>query len=90
MRWYRPRLLRLAQYAIGAAMIVTYLLWASGENAAARNWHEASAIPLAAALVRFGALAARRTARPVEDMITRDGPMLACELSWLALFVTGL
>jgi decaprenyl-phosphate phosphoribosyltransferase len=90
MRWYRPRLLRLAQYAIGAAMIVTYLLWASGENAAARNWHEASAIPLAAALVRFGALTARRTARPVEDMITRDGPMLACELSWLALFVTGL
>ena len=90
MRWYRPRLLRLAQYAIGAAMIVTYLLWASGENAAARNWHEASAIPLAAALVRFGALTARRTAQPVEDMITRDGPMLACELSWLALFVTGL
>jgi decaprenyl-phosphate phosphoribosyltransferase len=90
MRWYRPGMLRLGQYAIGAVMIVSYLLWASGENAAARGWHQASAIPLAAALVRFGALTARHTVWPVEDMIARDGPMLACELSWLALFVAGL
>jgi len=26
----------------------------------------------------------------VEDLLMRDGPMLACELSWLALFVAGL
>ena len=90
MRWYRPAALRVSQYAIGAAMIVCYLLWASGEDAAARGWHEASAIPLAAALVRFGVLTARRTTRPVEDMITRDGPMLVCEACWLALFVAGL
>jgi decaprenyl-phosphate phosphoribosyltransferase len=90
MRWYRPGMLRLGQYVIGAVMIVSYLLWASGENSATRGWHQASAIPLAAALVRFGALTARRTIQPVEDMITRDGPMLACELSWLALFAAGL
>lgn len=90
MRWYRPAALRLSQYAIGAAMIVCYLLWASGENASARGWHEASAIPLAAALVRFGVLTSRRTTRPVEDMITRDRPMLACEACWLVLFVAGL
>ena len=30
------------------------------------------------------------TAAAVEDLIMRDIPMLACELSWLALFVTGL
>jgi decaprenyl-phosphate phosphoribosyltransferase len=90
MRWYRPGTLRLGQYVIGAATVVTYLLWAAGENAAARSWHEASAIPLAAALVRFGILTARRSGQPVEDMITRDGPMLACELCWLALFAAGL
>jgi decaprenyl-phosphate phosphoribosyltransferase len=90
MRWYRPTALRLSQYAIGAAMIVCYLLWASGENASARAWHEASAIALAAALVRFGVLTSRRTTQPVEDMITRDGPMLACEACWLVLFVAGL
>jgi hypothetical protein len=28
--------------------------------------------------------------RPVEDLITRDGLMLACEAAWLALFIVGL
>ena len=35
-------------------------------------------------------LTARRTAAPVEDLLTRNGLMLTCELTWLALFVTGL
>jgi len=26
----------------------------------------------------------------VEDLLTRDGAMLACEAAWLALFVAGL
>ena len=91
MRSYRPEMLRLAQYAIGGLMIVCYALWASGEHSGAtRFWHLASAIPLAAALYRFGALTGRKTIRPVEDMITRDGLMLACEVGWLTLFVTGL
>ncbi|MBV9379308.1 MAG: decaprenyl-phosphate phosphoribosyltransferase [Streptosporangiaceae bacterium] len=90
MRWYRTGILRLSQYAIGAMMIVSYLLWAWGESASARGWHQLSAVPLAAALVRFGVLTSRRTTQPVEDMITRDGPMLACELCWLVLFVAGL
>jgi hypothetical protein len=47
-------------------------------------------VPLAAALIRFGVLTGRRTAAPVEDLLTRDVPMLVCELSWLALFVAGL
>ena len=44
----------------------------------------------AAALVRFGALTGRGTATPVEDLLTRDGLMVACELACLALFVAGL
>jgi decaprenyl-phosphate phosphoribosyltransferase len=90
MRSYSPAMLRLAQYAIGALMIVCYVLWAVGEHDGARDWHLASAIPLAAALYRFATLTGRQTIRPVEDMITRDGAMLACEVGWLALFVTGL
>jgi decaprenyl-phosphate phosphoribosyltransferase len=90
MRYYRPAGLRIAQIAVGAGMIAAYLAWAAGEHSGIRIWHLASALPLALALVRFGFLTGRRTAAPVEDLITRDILMLACELSWLALFVTGL
>jgi decaprenyl-phosphate phosphoribosyltransferase len=91
MRWYRPAALRLGQIAVGAGMIVAYLAWAAAEYPEeARFWHLASALPLAAALLRFGYLTGRRTAAPVEDMLTRDVPMLACEVCWLALFVAGL
>ena len=90
MRWYRPGLLRVGQVAIGIGMLAAYLLWALGENPAVRPWHLASAIPLAAAVTRFGVLTARRTIRPVEDLITRDGFMLCCEAAWLVLFCVGL
>jgi decaprenyl-phosphate phosphoribosyltransferase len=93
-RWYRPAALRLSQIAVGAGMIAAYLAWAASEYPAeARFWHLASALPLAAALVRFCYLTGRRTGNgstPVEDLLTRDGPMLACEAAWLALFVAGL
>jgi decaprenyl-phosphate phosphoribosyltransferase len=91
MRSYTPEMLRFSQYVIGVLMMICYVLWASGEHeAGVREWHLASAIPLAAALIRFGALTGRGTIRPVEDLITRDRAMLACEVGWLALFVTGL
>ena len=91
MRWYRPAALRLSQIAVGAGMIAAYLAWAASEQSPeARAWHLASALPLAAALVRFGYLTGRRTAAPVEDLLTRDGPMLVCEACWLGLFVAGL
>jgi len=90
MRFYRPAALRFSQIAVGAAMIAAYLAWAAGEHPGARPWHLASAVPLVAALVRFGVLTGRRTSAPVEDLLMRDGLMLACELSWLALFVAGL
>ena len=90
MRWYRPAALRLSQVAVGALMIAAYLAWAAGEHSAARPWHIASALPLAVALVRFGFLTGRRTTAPVEDLLTRDVPMLVCEACWLGLFVAGL
>jgi decaprenyl-phosphate phosphoribosyltransferase len=90
LRWYRPDMLRIAQVLIGAGVLATYLMWALGEGSAARPWHLASALPLIAALVRFGVLAGRRTVRPVEDLIMRDAIMLACEAAWLVLFCVGL
>ena len=90
LRWYRPWALLAAQWVVGAAMIAAYVAWAAGEHTDAKAWHLLSAIPLAAALVRFAMLTARHTAVPVEDLLTRNGLMLSCELTWLALFVTGL
>jgi hypothetical protein len=71
-------------------MIAAYLAWAASEDPEARSWHLVSALPLAAALVRFGFLTGRRTTAPVEDLLTRDVPMLVCEACWLGLFVAGL
>jgi len=90
MRWYRPAALRLSQLAVGAGMIAAYLAWAASEYPEARSWHLASALPLVAALVRFALLTGRRTTAPVEDLLTRDVPMLVCEACWLGLFVAGL
>ena len=90
MRWYRPGMLRIGQILIGVGMLATYLMWAASEHGAARGWQLASALPLAVALARFGVLTARRSVRPVEDLITRDAFMLCCEAAWLALFCAGL
>jgi decaprenyl-phosphate phosphoribosyltransferase len=90
LRFYRPVPLMVSQWMVGALMISAYLAWAIGERPSAQGWHVLSAIPLAAALARFGVLTARRSTAPVEDLLTRDVPMLACELGWLVLFVAGL
>ena len=90
MRWYRPAALRVSQVVVGGLMIAAYLAWAAGEHPGARTWHLVSAVPLVAALIRFGFLTGRKTVAPVEDLLMRDIPMLACEVTWLALFVAGL
>jgi len=90
MRWYRPAALLVSQWIVGALMVAAYVAWAAGERPSAQGWHLASAVLLAAALIRFSVLTVRRTAAPVEDLLTRDGLMLTFELTWLALFVAGL
>jgi decaprenyl-phosphate phosphoribosyltransferase len=89
-RWYKTMVIRVIQAAVALAMVASYLTWADGESAGTMYWHLASAVPLFLALARFAMLTGRRTVRPVEDMITRDGLMLACEAAWLALFIVGL
>ncbi|MDH6112586.1 decaprenyl-phosphate phosphoribosyltransferase [Kitasatospora sp. MAP12-15] len=91
LRGYTPTGLRFAQRLVSAAMIGAYLGWALLNGSPwAVGWHLVTAVPLAAALARFDRLTARATMTRVEDLITRDGPMLGCEVLWLALFVVGM
>ena len=91
MRWYSGAALRLGQRIVAGAMILSYLLWAQAErNPWMRDWHLASALALALALARFDWLTGRAEGKPVEDLIARDGLMIYCELTWLAMFAAGL
>ena len=91
MRYYRESYLRAAGLVTAVAMAVCYLLWALGEPGSwMRAWHLISAVPLVAALARFGVLARRGDTRPIEDLITRDRLMAAAELAWLVAFAIGL
>jgi decaprenyl-phosphate phosphoribosyltransferase len=91
MRWYRAGWLRIGQRVISVLMITAYLFWAAGqEGAGTRVLHLVSALPLAAALVRFDWLTGHEQTKPVEDLITRDRLMVGCELAWLVLFAAGL
>jgi decaprenyl-phosphate phosphoribosyltransferase len=85
-RFYQPAALRAIQATLAAGMVATYVMWAAGQATGVRDWHFASAVPLTLALLRFAQLTGRRTVRPVEDILTRDGLMLACEVAWLSLF----
>ena len=88
-RFYRSAGLREIQWTLAAGMVATYVTWAAAQATGTRYWHIASALPLALALLRFGMLTGRRTVRPVEDILTRDCLLLACEAAWLALFTAG-
>ena len=91
MRWYTAASLQVSQYFLIAVMVLAYAAWASGEQASwTRDWHLASALPLAAALLRFSQLSAGAASRPVEDLITRDPVMACCEVTWLLMFAAGL
>ncbi|HEV2452342.1 MAG TPA: decaprenyl-phosphate phosphoribosyltransferase [Streptosporangiaceae bacterium] len=91
MRWYTLPRLRVSERLIAAGVIVSYLLWAAGgRDGWMRVWHLASALPLAAALVRFDRLTGQGGDKPVEDLIARDWLMVGCEMAWLVMFALGL
>jgi decaprenyl-phosphate phosphoribosyltransferase len=91
MRWYSRPWLRASQRAASAVMITAYLLWAYGQHGGwTRVVHLISALPLAAALLRFDWLTGHQPGRRVEDLISRDRLMTGCELAWLLLFAGGL
>jgi decaprenyl-phosphate phosphoribosyltransferase len=91
MRWYTAASLQFSQRLLIVVMVIAYVLWAFGEQGSwVRYWHLASALPLAAALLRFSRLSAGAASRPVEDLITRDPMMACCEVTWLLMFAAGL
>ena len=91
LRWYTRSVLRRSQRLVAIVMLTAYLLWVAGQSTAwMRAWHLASAIPLAAALLRFDWLTGRAADQPVEDLIVRDRLMACAELAWLLSFAIGL
>jgi len=91
MRGYSAPALRIAQRAVSAVMVVSYVFWAANEPVLrTRIWHLISSIALLAALAQFDRLTARATSKPVEDLIARDPLMVGCEVAWLVLFALGL
>lgn len=91
MRGYSAKALRIAQRAVSAVMVVSYVFWAANEPVLrTRIWHLISSIALVAALTQFDRLTARATSKPVEDLIARDPLMVGCEVVWLVLFALGL
>lgn len=91
MRGYSANALRIAQRAVSAVMVVSYVFWAANEPVLrTRTWHLISSIALLAALTQFDRLTARATSKPVEDLIARDPLMVGCEVVWLVLFALGL
>jgi len=91
MRWYTAAGLRRGQRLAAIVMLAAYLIWAAGQSDAwMRAWHLVSALPLAAAVVRFDWLTGRAGTRPVEDLIARDRVMAGLELGWLLTFTAGL
>ena len=91
MRGYSAGALRVAQRAVSAVMVVSYIFWAANEPVLrTRTWHLISSFALLAALTRFDRLTARASSKPVEDLIARDMVMVGCEVGWLVLFAIGL
>ncbi|GAA1974437.1 decaprenyl-phosphate phosphoribosyltransferase [Kitasatospora viridis] len=90
LRHYTPAGLRAAQRGISTAMIGAYLGWALLNGSPwGVDCHLLTVLPLAGALLRFDWLTGRSVLGRVEDLITRDRWMLACESVWLLLFVAG-
>ncbi|MFC5907151.1 decaprenyl-phosphate phosphoribosyltransferase, partial [Streptacidiphilus monticola] len=91
LRGYSVRGLRAGQRTVGGVLLIAYVTWAvSDPDAWTGAWRLVSAVPLAAALVRFDALTGRDGGSAIEDLLLRDPLMLTAELLWLSLFVIGL
>ena len=91
MRWYSPQPLRWASGWCAVAMIIAYLMWAyvsAMSGCGPGTWPASCRCP--SPCIRFDWLTGRATAKPVEDLISRDGIMVCCEMTWLTMFAVGL
>ena len=53
-------------------------------------WYALSIVPLLAWLARYAILVGRGTGEAPEELILRDGPLLALSASWVVLFLGGV
>ena len=84
---YDLRTLRRAARASSVIVVAAYACWAATRSVVlAPHFPLLSVFPLGGALWTFHRRLAVHPDRSVEDVLTRDGTMIAWEVSWLALF----
>ena len=86
---YSERSLRMTLVASAGVAIIAYASWAFTRSSHVL-WYALSIVPLLAWLARYGILVARGTGEAPEELILRDGPLLALSASWAVLFLGGV
>ena len=86
---YSERSLRLTLVASAGVAIIAYASWAFTRSSHVL-WYALSIVPLLAWLARYAILVGRGTGEAPEELILRDGPLLALSASWAVLFLGGV
>ena len=86
---YSERGLRLTLVASAAVAGIAYTSWAFTRSSHVL-WYALSIVPLLAWLARYATLVGRGTGEAPEELILRDGPLLALSASWVVLFLGGI
>jgi decaprenyl-phosphate phosphoribosyltransferase len=91
LRGYSVEYLR---FVLGLAATVTttaYCLWAFQRSHSAHlSWYELTVVPFVLWLLRYALLLDRGRGETPEDLVLRDGFLLAMSAAWIAVFVCGV
>jgi decaprenyl-phosphate phosphoribosyltransferase len=86
---YSVRMLRVTLVAAAAAASVAYIAWAFTRGSHL-VWYGLSIAPFLLWLARYGRLVGEGTGEAPEELILRDGTLLALSATWIALFLGGV
>jgi decaprenyl-phosphate phosphoribosyltransferase len=86
---YSERGLRLTLVASAGVSVIAYTSWAFTRSSHVL-WYALSIVPLLAWLARYATLVGSGTGEAPEELILRDGPLLALSASWAVLFLGGV
>lgn len=89
LRRYTPRGLRLLMSATTAIACIAYAGWALARPAPG-PWLSLSLIPFGLWLGRYGSLVRSGAGEAPEELVLRDGPLVALSLIWALLFIAGI
>ncbi len=91
LRSYTPTALQLILLASAVAALIAYCAWAAARpTAGGFPWRPLTALPFAAALLRYGWHLQRGSGEAPEDVLLSDRVLQAISLIWLVLFAFGV